>query len=321
MGFEASCRGLQVAPTTTTATPTPTAATTAATEAPTPATTPTTATASSTSTASTASTTTTPAATATTPATLALAAVALRTKSRSSPDNLSTKDVNSSSRSVGGGKGGGETPLKEGCARSATSSTYSDYASLSCKEQITPARELNSIKKLSTPGVIQETEAALRSVWQPTRLLTTTAGVKNVTRLLLALATTKASTLCGCTSTSTTAAATSATAAAASTTAAAASTTSTATTEAPTPGTTPTSTATPSTSSTASTAAPAAPSTTLAPLALAVAAPPTRGRHSSDLLSANVVDSSSRSNRGEKGDRGTPLKERGATVAARSTDS
>ncbi|CAI7775091.1 unnamed protein product, partial [Closterium sp. NIES-54] len=61
------------------------------------------------------------------------------------------------------------------------------------------------------------------------------------TRLLLALATTKASTLCGCTSTSTTATATSATAAAASTTAAAASTTSTAATEAPTPGTTPTS--------------------------------------------------------------------------------
>ncbi|CAI7886842.1 unnamed protein product [Closterium sp. NIES-54] len=105
----------------------------------------------------------------------------------------------------------------------------------------------------------------------------------------------------------------------ASTTHAAASTTSTAATEAPTPGTTPTSTATPSASSTASAAAPAVPSTTLAPLALAVAAPPTRGRRSSDLLSANEVDSNSRSNRGEKGDRGTPLKERGATVATRST--
>ncbi|CAI7886893.1 unnamed protein product [Closterium sp. NIES-54] len=73
------------------------------------------------------------------------------------------------------------------------------------------------------------------------------------TRLLLALATTKASMLRRCTSTSTTAAATSTTAAAASTTAAAASTTSaaasttsTAATEAPTPGTTPTSTTTPS---------------------------------------------------------------------------
>ncbi|CAI7846216.1 unnamed protein product [Closterium sp. NIES-54] len=146
------------------------------------------------------------------------------------------------------------------------------------------------------------------------------------TRLLLALATTKASTLRGCTSTSTTATATSATGAAASTTAAAASTTSaaasttaTAATEAPTPGTTPTSTATPSASSSASAAAPAVPSTTLAPLALAVAASPTRGRRNADLLSANEVDSSSRSNKGEKGDRGTPLKERGTTVAARST--
>ncbi|CAI7779741.1 unnamed protein product [Closterium sp. NIES-54] len=114
--------------------PTRTAATTAATEAPTPATTPTAATTSATSTASTASTTTTPAATATTLATLALATTALPTKIRSSPDILSTKNVNSSSRSVGGGKGGGGTPLKERYARSATSSTYSDYASLSCKE-------------------------------------------------------------------------------------------------------------------------------------------------------------------------------------------
>ncbi|CAI7812522.1 unnamed protein product [Closterium sp. NIES-53] len=145
-------------------------------------------------------------------------------------------------------------------------------------------------------------------------------------RLLLAVATTKASTLRGCTSTSTTAAATSTTAAAASTTAAAASTTSatasttsTAASEAPTPGTTPTSTATPSASSTAAAAAPAIPSTTLSPLALDVAVPPTGSRRSPDLLSANEVDSSSSSNRGEKGDRGTPLKERGATVAARST--
>ncbi|CAI7805963.1 unnamed protein product [Closterium sp. NIES-53] len=216
-----------------------------------------------------------------------------------------------------------------------------------------PSRELNSVRKLGMTGVSQATEEALHSVWQPARLPTTTAGAKNVsagtstprpptpsvpltkllgrrgltgTRLLLALATTKASTLRGCTSTSTTATATSTTAAAASTTTAAASntstaasTTSTATTEAPTPGNTPTSTATPSASSTASVAARAVPSTTLSPLALAVAAPPTRGRRSSDLLSANEVDSSSRSNRGEKGNRGTPLKERGATVAARST--
>ncbi|CAI7790322.1 unnamed protein product [Closterium sp. NIES-53] len=216
-----------------------------------------------------------------------------------------------------------------------------------------PVMELNSVTKLGAPGVSLATEAALRSVWQPARLPTTTAGAKNGiagtstprpptpsvpltkllgrqgltgTRVLLALATTKASTLRSCTSTSTTAAATTTTAAAASTTAAAASTTSAtastssaAATEAPTPGTTPTSTATPSASSTASAAAPAVPSTTLAPLALLVAASPTRGRCNSDLLSANEVDSSSKSNRGEKGDKGTPLKEWGATIAARST--
>ncbi|CAI7900563.1 unnamed protein product, partial [Closterium sp. NIES-54] len=113
----------------TTTTTTPTTVTTAATEAPTPATTPT-----ATSTTSTASTITTPAATSTTLASLAHAAAVLPTRSKRSPDLLTTKDVNSSSRSVGGGKGGGGTPLKEGCARSATSSTYSDYASLCCKE-------------------------------------------------------------------------------------------------------------------------------------------------------------------------------------------
>ncbi|CAI7776245.1 unnamed protein product [Closterium sp. NIES-53] len=208
------------------------------------------------------------------------------------------------------------------------------------------ARELKSVRKLGTPSVSQAIEAALRGVWEPTHLPSTSAGAKNVSawtctrrpptpsvpltkllnrrgltgaQLLLALAATKASTLRNCTSTSTTAASTSTTAAAASTTSATDATTSIAATEAPTPGTTPASTATRSASSTSSAAAPANPSTTLAPLALAVAASPTRGRRSSDLLSANEVDSSSRSNRGEKGDRGTPLKEGGATVAARST--
>ncbi|CAI7757152.1 unnamed protein product, partial [Closterium sp. NIES-54] len=101
--------------------------------------------------------------------------------------------------------------------------------------------------------------------------------ILHAVRLLLALATTKSSTLCGSTSTSktATATATSTTAAAASTTSAAASTTSTAATEAPTPSTTPTSTATPSASYTASATAPAIPSTTLTPFALAFAAPPT----------------------------------------------
>ncbi|CAI7823253.1 unnamed protein product [Closterium sp. NIES-53] len=134
-------------------------------------------------------------------------------------------------------------------------------------------------------------------------------------QLLLALATTKASTLRGCTAAHATTSATATTAAAASTASATASTASTAATNAPTPRTTPT------TTSTSSTASSTSPSTTLASLAFARAASLTGGRRSADLLSANEVDSSSRGNRGEKGDRGTPLKEGGATVAARSTNS
>ncbi|CAI7897062.1 unnamed protein product [Closterium sp. NIES-54] len=114
-------------------TATPTAATTTSTKVPTPTTTPTTATTSAASTTSTAAPTTTPGATAPTPSTLALVAAVLRT-SRSSPDVLSTRDVSSSSNGVGGCKGGGGAPLKEGRARSATSSTYSDYTSLNCKK-------------------------------------------------------------------------------------------------------------------------------------------------------------------------------------------
>ncbi|CAI7888405.1 unnamed protein product [Closterium sp. NIES-53] len=90
---------------------TPTAAPTTATRAPTPANSPTAATTFNSSTTSTAAPTTTPAATSTTTAatsttraTLALAAAVLRT-SRSSPDVLSNRDVCSSSRGIGGGKG------------------------------------------------------------------------------------------------------------------------------------------------------------------------------------------------------------------------
>ncbi|CAI7844041.1 unnamed protein product [Closterium sp. NIES-54] len=205
-----------------------------------------------------------------------------------------------------------------------------------------PTRKLNSVRKLGTPSVSQTAEAALRGVWETTQLPATSACAKNVrtgtctprpptpsvpltkllnrggltgAQLLLTLAATKASTLRGGTATSTTSSATSSTAASASTASSTASTASTAAIDAPTPGTTPT------TTSTSSTASSTAPSTTLASLALASAASPTRGRRSADLLSANEVDSSSRGNRGEKGDRGTPLKEGGATVTARSTHS
>ncbi|CAI7913550.1 unnamed protein product [Closterium sp. NIES-54] len=209
-----------------------------------------------------------------------------------------------------------------------------------------PMRKINSIRKVGTLSVSQAAKAALGGVWETTHLPTPSAGAKDVragtctprpptpsvpltkllnrrgltgAQLLLTLAATKASTLCGRTATSTTSSATSttpATAAASSSTTA--TTADTAATYAPTSGTTPTTT---SSSSTSSTVASTAPSTTLASLALASAASPTRGRRSADLLSANEVDSSSRGNRGEKGDRGTPLKEGGARVTARSTHS
>ncbi|CAI7803044.1 unnamed protein product, partial [Closterium sp. NIES-53] len=99
---------------------TPSAASTANTRASTSATGTTAATTSTASTSSTAAPTTTPTATSTTtaassttPATLALAVAALRT-SRSSTDVLRNRDVCSSSRGEGGGKGGGGAPLKEG---------------------------------------------------------------------------------------------------------------------------------------------------------------------------------------------------------------
>ncbi|CAI7834201.1 unnamed protein product [Closterium sp. NIES-54] len=172
-----------------------------------------------------------------------------------------------------------------------------------------PTRKLNSVRKLGTPSVSQAAEAALRGTCTPrppTRSvpLTKLLNRQGLTgaQLLLTLAATKASTLRGCTATSTTSSATSTTAAAASTASATASATastaSTAATDAPTP----------TTISTSSTASSTAPSTTLASLALASAASPTRGRRSADLFSANEVDSSSRGNRGEKGNRGTPLK-------------
>ncbi|CAI7737546.1 unnamed protein product [Closterium sp. NIES-54] len=97
-------------------------------------------------------------------------------------------------------------------------------------------------------------------------------------------------------------AATSATAASA-TSASAASTAatdaSTAATDASTPATTPTTTPAPSTASTTTTStAPASRTGTSAPLALAGAASPARGRRSADRLETTEVGQSSRGNRG-----------------------
>ncbi|CAI7877432.1 unnamed protein product [Closterium sp. NIES-53] len=89
--------------------------------------------------------------------------------------------------------------------------------------------------------------------------------------------------------------------------------TSTAATKAPTSATTPT----PSSASTATTSSPATSPNALAPLALAVAAPLARSRRSADRLGTNKVDSSSKSNGGQKRNGGAPLKERGTRVTMR----
>ncbi|CAI7770052.1 unnamed protein product [Closterium sp. NIES-54] len=74
---------------------------------------------------------------------------------------------------------------------------------------------------------------------------------------------------------------------------------STAATDASTPATTPTTTPAPSTASTTTTStAPASPTGTSAPLALAGAASPARGRRSADRLETTEVGRSSRGNRG-----------------------
>ncbi|CAI7792817.1 unnamed protein product, partial [Closterium sp. NIES-53] len=115
---------------------TATAASTAATRTPTPSTSPTAAiTPTAAPTTSPTATSSTTAATSTTPATLALAGATLCT-SISSPNVLGNRDISSSSRGVGGGKGGGGAPLKEGRARNAMSSTYSNRTSLSGKEML-----------------------------------------------------------------------------------------------------------------------------------------------------------------------------------------
>ncbi|CAI7734632.1 unnamed protein product [Closterium sp. NIES-53] len=111
-------------------TATPTAASFAAAKAPTP----TTATTSTASTTSTAAPTTTPTATATTPATLALVAAALPT-SRSSPDVLSTKDLDllaaeTSVVAVGAARGTLGTPFFEGCSPSSLSLSYASAAAV-----------------------------------------------------------------------------------------------------------------------------------------------------------------------------------------------
>ncbi|CAI7868455.1 unnamed protein product [Closterium sp. NIES-54] len=135
--------------------------------------------------------------------------------------------------------------------------------------------------------------------------------------LLLALTTTGATPLCNAATRSTTASAASATSSSFATTAAAtAATASTAAADTSTTTTTPTTTPTPSTASTTTSTAPATPTSAPAPLTPASAATPARGRRSTNRLETTKVGRSSRSNRGQEGGGGTPLKDRGSGDAA-----
>ncbi|CAI7747754.1 unnamed protein product [Closterium sp. NIES-53] len=198
-----------------------------------------------------------------------------------------------------------------------------------------------------TPRVRQAAEAALGGVRAPTLLTSAVSGTENVgagaststaltssvpltkllrggglrtALLLLALTTTGTTPLCSSATSSTTASASSATSTASATPAAAtAATASTAAadTSTTTTTTTPTTTPTPPTASTTTATAPATPTSAPAPLAPARATAPTRGRRSTDRLETTKVGRSSRSNRGQEGGGGTPLKDRGARVTTR----
>ncbi|CAI7774970.1 unnamed protein product [Closterium sp. NIES-53] len=187
--------------------------------------------------------------------------------------------------------------------------------------QVSPARDLSGVGELVTPRVRQAAEAALGGVQAPTLLTSAVSGTENVgagaststaltpsvpltkllrggglrtALLLLALTTTGATPLCNSATSSTTAAA-----------------------DTSTTTTTPTTTPTPSTASTTTSTAPATPTSAPAPLAPASAAAPARGRRSTDRLETTKVGRSSRSNRGQEGGGGTPLKDRGARVTTR----
>ncbi|CAI7772416.1 unnamed protein product, partial [Closterium sp. NIES-53] len=171
-----------------------------------------------------------------------------------------------------------------------------------------PVRDLRGVRELGTPGFRKATEAALGGVQAATLLSSAVAGARDVALLLLG-SPLHSSASAG----STSAAAASASATPPATATAASS--STAATEAPTSATTPT--PTPSYSPTTTTAASTTSSSPLALLGLADAASLTRSRRNADRLRANEVDSSSRGNRGQKRNRGAPLKERGTGVTTR----
>ncbi|CAI7800678.1 unnamed protein product, partial [Closterium sp. NIES-54] len=182
--------------------------------------------------------------------------------------------------------------------------------------QLSPAGDLRGLRELLAPRVRQAAKAALGAVGTPTLLSSAVASAENVGAgtkaptaltlrvpltellrggdvartllLLLALTASSAAPLRSSTTTtsatpaSASTAATSATSATAAT--AAATPASTASTSTPTPATTSTAIPTPSAASTTTSTAPTGPTRSLAPLALARAASPARGRRHSDRL-------------------------------------
>ncbi|CAI7910706.1 unnamed protein product [Closterium sp. NIES-53] len=215
---------------------------------------------------------------------------------------------------------------------------------------LSPAGDLRGLRELLAPRVRQAAKAALGAVGTPTLLSSTIASAENVgagtkaptaltlrvpltkllrggdvarTLLLLLLALTASCAAPRRSSTPTTSAtpasaSTAATSATSATTATAAATpATTAATSTPTPTTTSTTTPTPSAASTTTSTAPTGPTRSLAPLALARAASPARGRRHSDRLKTTEVGRSGRGDRGQERGRRTPLKDGGAGVTSR----
>ncbi|CAI7826199.1 unnamed protein product [Closterium sp. NIES-54] len=172
-----------------------------------------------------------------------------------------------------------------------------------------PALHTSAVSGTENVGAGASTSTSLTPSVPLTKLLR--GGGLTTALLLLALTTAGATPLCNSATSSTTASAASATSSASATTAAAtAAAASTAAADTSTSTTTPTTTPTPSTASTTTSTAPATPTSSPAPLAPASAAAPARGRRSTDRLETTEVGRSSRSNRGQEGGGGTPLKDR-----------
>ncbi|CAI6000636.1 unnamed protein product [Closterium sp. NIES-65] len=176
------------------------------------------------------------------------------------------------------------------------------------------------VAKAVVPEESLAAKAALGGVRAPTLLTRTVAGAQDVATPLRRPATSSTATPTASAASATAAASAAASTAASSATSAptataAAAFASTAATDPPTPTSTPTATPTTPTASTSTSTARS--SSSLAPLALARAASPARGRRRTDRLKTKEVGRSSRGNRGQQGGGRTPLKDGGAQVTLR----